>query len=333
MTNTEAPAKNPAPSKRGRTLALGALLLLVGSATTALAVGTTPTDHPVTRSHLGSPRPVDELLALVDVPGPLEAETVVAADWEVDRAGLINLDSPQAKGEGLVDGPEPIQIYFHVVTHPSRGAYLIDTGIERALVEDPEHAAIRGVIAKAMHTEKLHVKNPLGRWLDEHDVRPAGVFLTHLHLDHIGGLPDVPRGTPIYVGPGETTWRGWENFFVGGVTERLFEGHGEISEWPYAKEPSAALEAAVDVFGDGSFWAISAPGHTPGSSAYLARTKRGPVLYVGDACHTAWGWRNGVEPGDFSHDKPASRESLAELRAFAAAHPKMEVRLGHQALD
>jgi glyoxylase-like metal-dependent hydrolase (beta-lactamase superfamily II) len=86
------------------------------------------------------------------------------------------------------------------------------------------------------------------------------------------------------------------------------------------------------VFGDGSLFALHVPGHTRGSLAFLARTPRGPVLLVGDACHTAWGWKNGVEPGEFSTDGPRSAESLARLLDLARRHPSIDVRLGHQPL-
>jgi glyoxylase-like metal-dependent hydrolase (beta-lactamase superfamily II) len=89
----------------------------------------------------------------------------------------------------------------------------------------------------------------------------------------------------------------------------------------------------LDVFGDGSLFALHVPGHTRGSTAFLARTLAGPKLLTGDACHTAWGWVHGVEPGSFSTDGPRSVGSLAALRALAAEHPEIEVHLGHQSLD
>lgn len=54
------------------------------------------------------------------------------------------------------------------------------------------------------------------------------------------------------------------------------------------------------------------------------------MLLTGDACHTKWGWDNGVEPGSFSADRPRSVQSLAALQQLAARHPTMAVRLGHQ---
>jgi glyoxylase-like metal-dependent hydrolase (beta-lactamase superfamily II) len=84
------------------------------------------------------------------------------------------------------------------------------------------------------------------------------------------------------------------------------------------------------VFGDGSFWAVFVPGHTVGSVTYIARTASGPVMMVGDTSHTRWGWENGVEPGEFTGDSPRNAVQLQRLKALAAEHPAMSVRLGHQ---
>jgi N-acyl homoserine lactone hydrolase len=83
------------------------------------------------------------------------------------------------------------------------------------------------------------------------------------------------------------------------------------------------------VLGDGSLWALSTPGHTPGTAAYLANTTEGPLLFVGDNSHTRWGWERGVTPGTFTADHAANAESLARLRALSAAFPEMTVIMGH----
>ena len=181
-----------------------------------------------------------------------------------------------------------------------------------------------------MRTEALEVRTTTAEWLAEQDVALAGVFLTHLHLDHVMGLPDVPADTPLYVGPGEPDAEQVLNLFTRGTIDRMLAASGPLNEWPFAGDPDTRFAGVVDVFGDGSVWAIHVPGHSPGSTAYLARTPDGPRLYVGDASHTRWGWENGVEPGTFSLDQPRSAESLADLRALAREYPSIEVHLGHQ---
>jgi glyoxylase-like metal-dependent hydrolase (beta-lactamase superfamily II) len=299
--------------------------------TTALA-GCSFSSHPTKPSALGTSRGAHDLLAVVDEPGPVEVETVASADWAIDRGGLVNLDHPTAKAAGLKNEDEPIQVYFHVVHHPSRGMYIVDTGIERALRDDPDHAAVRGIVASVMHREKMKIHAPLGEWLAQHKEPLRGVLLTHLHLDHVMGMPDVPKGTPIFAGPGETTASAFMNVFVRPSIDRALEGQSPIEEWQYQADGDGRFAGVMDVFGDGSLWALSTPGHTPGSTAYLARTPKGPVLMTGDTCHTAWGWEHDVEPGTFTADHAANVESLSRLRTLVREHPAIDVRLGHQAL-
>lgn len=270
--------------------------------------------------------------AVLREPGPVVVETVIGADWAVDRSGLVNLEHPTAVAAHLGDGLEPVYVAFHALRHPSRGTYLVDTGVERALRDDPRHAAVRGVVAAFLHTERMKFRVDTRTWLEHEPTPPAGVFLTHLHVDHVSGLRDIAAGTPVYVGPRETRGRSFENVFIAPILDAALEGKATLQEWQFAPDPDSVFAGVVDVFADGTVWAISVPGHTPGTTAFLARTPSGPVLLTGDACHTAWGWKNGVEPGTFSVDKPKSAESLERLRRFVAKHPEIEVRLGHQAL-
>jgi glyoxylase-like metal-dependent hydrolase (beta-lactamase superfamily II) len=294
-----------------------------------LTLGCVATHHPTTPSALGIARSSDALLAVLDRPGPITLDSIDSAEWEVPLSGVLNLDHPKAKAAGLVDRAEPIVIRFHVIEHPERGMFIVDTGVERA-VHDPDRAAVRGMAASYMAIqEKLVVRKDLATFLDEHGSL-AGVFLTHLHVDHVMGVPDVPAATPIYAGPGETSPRSLQNLVLRPNLERLLEGHEPIREWKFAADPAGRFAGLLDVFGDGALWAIWVPGHTPGSTAYLVRTTRGPVLLTGDASHTRWGWENGVEPGTYSYDREQAAASFQKLRAFADAHPNIEVRVGHQ---
>ncbi len=304
--------------------------LLLAALVTLLA-GCSVSTHAVQQSTLGVSRSSAELLAVIDQPGPVELETVASADWQVDRGGLINLEHPRAKEAGLTDGPEAIQVYFHVLRHPEHGTFLVDTGVEKALRDDPEKAVLRGMMASLfMKLETMKVHLPLGDWLAGKEQPLQGVFLTHLHLDHILGMPDVPAGTAVYTGPGEAESSAFLNLFSRGPTDEALEGKASLSEWAYEADASGRFDGVIDIFGDGSVWALWVPGHTQGSTAYLVRTPNGPVLLTGDACHTRWGWEHDVEPGTFSSDIPRSVESFTRLRSLVAEHPSIDVRLGHQ---
>lgn len=297
----------------------------------ALLGGCAVTSHDTRPARLGVPSSLAALEAVMDQPGPIVVETATAAHWQVPLSGLLNLEDPQARAAGLEDRDEPIQIFLHALHHPTEGVYLVDSGVHAGIHGD--ESVVGGLVASVMELEALKLQLDTQAWLKQQQAPLRGVLFTHLHLDHVLGLPDIPAGTPLYSGPGEAGATSFENLFVQGTTNRALEGHSPLEEWQFpapAAEPGIA--AVLDVFGDGSLWALHVPGHTPGSTAYLARSTQGPVLFTGDACHTGWGWQHGVEPGTFSGDAPRSRHSLAALRALAQRHPGTAVRLGHQEL-
>jgi N-acyl homoserine lactone hydrolase len=295
-----------------------------------LAQGCAVSGHPVADARWGVAAASSQLEQSLDQPGPIEVESVASATWHVPLEGMLNLEHPTTKAAGLTTSEQPVVIYFHALRHPTRGLFIVDTGVERALKDDPEHAVVRGMVAKLAKMDDVHVNIDLKTWLSQQREPLAGVFLTHLHLDHILGMRDVPRGTPLFSGPGETRSHGFLNLFTRPITDRAFEGQNTIAEWQFKPDPSQRFHGVLDVFGDATLWALHVPGHTPGSTAYLARTPQGPVLMVGDACHTSWGWDHGVEPGTFSKDQPESAESLQQLQALVKRHPIIDVRLGHQ---
>jgi N-acyl homoserine lactone hydrolase len=297
----------------------------------ALAVqGCAASHHPTQPADLGKARGSNEMLAVIDRPGPVEFNTVKAADWVVARSGLINLDHPRAQAAGLEDGDEAIGIFFHVLRHPRFGTFIVDTGVESGFRNPEGNERVSFIIASAMRTSDLEIHTTTSEWLAGETAPLAGVFLTHLHLDHVMGLPDLLPTTPVYIGPGEPGASAFLNLFTSGTIDRMIESKGALREWSYEPDADARFEAVVDIFGDQSVWAIHVPGHSPGSTAYLVRTPTGPKLLVGDASHTRWGWENDVEPGTFSLDGPRSVGSLASLRALTHDYPRIEVHLGHQ---
>jgi N-acyl homoserine lactone hydrolase len=297
--------------------------------------GCAATSHPTAPAAPGAfgvARASSSLEQIVDEPGPVTVETVVGATWQVPLSGLVNLDNPKAKAAHLVDRDEPIDLFVHVVRHPQKGMFLIDTGVEHAFLADPSHAVISGMMGSMAHLDKLKVLVDTASLVKREGAPVQGVFLTHMHLDHVLGMRDVAASTPIFVGAGDAEDRSFMNLFESGIYNTALEGKASLQEVQFEADPDGTFAGVRDVFGDGSFWAISVPGHTPGSIAYVARTPTGPVLLTGDACHSAWGWEHGVEPGTFSDDVAKGADSLARLQGFVARHPKMDVRLGHQQL-
>ena len=301
-------------------------LLVISS---VFAAGCVASGHATAPSPLGRPASSAELLAPASASAPrVRLTRVDSARWQVDRAGLINLEHPRAEAAGLDDGAEPIVVSFWVLEHPTAGTYLVDSGVAAAF-RDPDTAPVSSLVASQMNFDRLELQTDLATWLDANGP-VAGVLLTHIHLDHIMGLPDLPDDVPVYAGPGETGTRAFLNMFVQGTLDDLLAGKGALREWQFSPDPAGGFEGVIDVFGDGSVFALHVPGHTAGSTAYLVRTTEGPRLIVGDASHTNWGWNHCVEPGEFSDDLARSARSLRRLERFAAAHPEVAIELSHQ---
>jgi glyoxylase-like metal-dependent hydrolase (beta-lactamase superfamily II) len=270
---------------------------------------------------------------LLETPGPIDVETINNASWSVPLSGLLNLKSTAARDAHLMDHEEPIYVFAHVFRHPQFGTYLVDTGVSQQLLDDPRGHGVSWLIRNFMPLDKMHVNSATAQIVTRSPGGIQGVFFTHLHLDHISGMPDIPGRVPLFVGRSESTQTSFQNMVVRRTTTILLDGKSDLKEWPFgfaADNKTVAIGDVIDIFGDSSAFAISVPGHTPGSTAYVLRTPKKPVLLTGDTCHTRWGWEHGVEPGSYTADQPTNPKSLLLLKDIVKRHPTMDVRLGHQ---
>jgi len=90
------------------------------------------------------------------------------------------------------------------------------------------------------------------------------------------------------------------------------------------------LGRCLDVLGDGSFWAVSTPGHSPGHISYVVNATSGPVLITGDAAFYYWGFANGIGDKFFDADKAVARQSREQLLAFTKEYPQLKIFVGHE---
>lgn len=301
------------------------ILILVLNLTTGCEV----TNIKTVSSILGTPTSTDEMLKNIETPGPIVFQKHLAATWRVPLSGLLNLEHPKAQAAMLEDKDEDIEIYVYSLVHPTAGTYIIDSGVANSFKDPDDNPDISTIVKLAMNTDALKLRKSTRSLLAELG-NITGVLLTHTHLDHIMGLTDLSPETNVYIGPSETRLTSIENLFTQGTTDRLLAVQSKLQEWQFDST------GVIDVFGDGSLFAIHAPGHSPGSTAYLARTTNGPELMLGDVTHTRWGWNNGVEPGTFSNNQVLSAISLEKIQSIASKITEQGLQLGihpgHQSL-
>ncbi|MFT5583846.1 MAG: N-acyl homoserine lactone hydrolase [Cognaticolwellia sp.] len=258
----------------------------------------------------------------VDLATTVSVESIDAATWAVPLEGLLDLTDPAAVD--LEPGDHDILVMVHVIEHPVHGRWLVDSGVSQ---NPGERVADAGAILGSF-VESMVVLTSTAELLEEG--RVEGVLLTHLHMDHVLGLPDLPLDTPLWTGPYEGSVRSGENLLLRPFNSKLFAGRTLSAFDPAQAQAFGPVDQAWDLFGDGSVWVLSTPGHTAGSIAVWARSDAGPVLMTGDTSHTRWGWEHDVAPGTYTADHQDNVESLGQLRALEEMDPNTTVIFGHE---
>ena len=85
----------------------------------------------------------------------------------------------------------------------------------------------------------------------------------------------------------------------------------------------------MDLFGDGSFWAISSSGHSAGHMLFLINGIEEQVLFTGDACNNHYQFETGIGPGYYSSDLEGGQEVLEQIIAFKEQYPEVTLVYGH----
>jgi glyoxylase-like metal-dependent hydrolase (beta-lactamase superfamily II) len=248
----------------------------------------------------------------------------------VHMDACLNLDPASPKQADCDHTPRDLAVLVHWVHHPRFGDFLIDTGFDDSFAKHPPYGSYTGAMRFFNWvngvTNRQQPGEDLSAQLARMNVHPKAVFFTHLHPDHTGGVPALGPETEFVFGSAEAS------FLARAAVANHFSGKAKFFGIDFRVAPvMPPLGPSVDLLGDGSFWAISAPGHTDDDIAYLIDGAT-PVLLTGDASHFAWAFQNGVAPRGW--DKAGTARgypSLEQLRAFAKAYPNVKLIYGHEA--
>jgi glyoxylase-like metal-dependent hydrolase (beta-lactamase superfamily II) len=230
-------------------------------------------------------------------PDPVKAVSVVST-------GTVEIHPQHALGTGeplywwLLTSrkwlpPRPINAY--VIEH-AKGLLLFDTGQDRASVTDDSYfpGGLTGLLYDRLARFHIGEEETLAARLATLGYAPADVdtaILSHLHQDHMGGLPEL-RGADLLVA--EAEWAELSRLAPEprGFLRKHIQLPGlrwhQIGFEPIHDSALAPFGESLDVMGDGSLVLLPTPGHTSGSVSLLVRRRtRSPLLLVGDLSYGA----------------------------------------------
>jgi N-acyl homoserine lactone hydrolase len=211
--------------------------------------------------------------------------------WEVVPRGLSL--------EGGGDEPVREPVTGALVRIPGWGALLVDTGMTP---DDPPGLA-------ALYPHGAPERRPLREVVDTEEVR--AVALSHLHLDHTGGLRCLDA--PVWVSPRERAWAEGR-----GIEEGVWPADwSRVREW---RDLGDGTEVAPGVR------AVSTPGHTPGHMSFAVGDD---LLLACDAIDLTDGIELDREIGAATDDDDPAARRASHDRLMALHRAGVRVVPGH----
>jgi len=255
-------------------------------------------------------------------PQPITIRTYSTGMMTTLLSGIVNLEHSQAHiQDELVQYP----VNVNLIQHQELGSYLIDAGLDASYVHNPL-GSMKGIMVKGRLGRATQDPNTdIATILDREKVRIEGVFLTHMHFDHTAGILNLPKDIPYFASKDEP-YQNFRFFFHG---DHL-AGVKEI----YDIDLAAGIELppfgkSVDVFGDGSLWAIPSSGHSKGHVMYMINGIDEQVLFTGDACNNHDQFEMGIGPGFYSSDPEGGQETLERIILFKERYSQVKLIYGH----
>ena len=198
----------------------------------------------------------------------------------------LNCCTNMPKGGKLINGRSPAKICCHcLLVETDQGLILIDTGIGIEDMKDPSRTGPLYLVNRPRQNEEETAFRQIERLgLRPQDVRH--IIMTHLDLDHTGGLPDFPDAT-IHV---------YKKEFDAAMTQKKLSDKIRYRNIHWAHSPDWCVHDYKD---DDQWFGFNAirylaglpheivliplPGHTKGHCGVSVKTDQHWVFFVADA--------------------------------------------------
>jgi N-acyl homoserine lactone hydrolase len=225
-----------------------------------------------------------------------------------------------------------------LVRHPA-GDLLIDTGNSSHFNDEIRGYPFETWFKLRFLAGQLTPKIPLPellRRVKEDPTKLRWVILSHAHLDHAGGLMDLPR-VPVLLSQEELQFANDPN-----VQAKGFAIAAHVSKFPSPGKPSLrfdpqpyeSFDESADLYKDGSVVVVPLRGHTPGSvGIFVNLSPNRRLFYVGDAVDDERGFQERVGKSlvlrDSDNDEALANQIVARLSDLHQKLPELAIIPAH----
>ncbi|HTK10175.1 MAG TPA: MBL fold metallo-hydrolase [Ktedonobacteraceae bacterium] len=252
------------------------------------------------------------------------------------RCGLASIPECVAVRGSRSFAPRAINYGAVLIRHP-RATFLYDTGLCSDIYLFLKHQSFLFHQTLARFT----FEHSLSDHLTTLGLRPRDLefaFLSHLHWDHVSGIPDIP-GVPLRINRVEYDAAASTGLLEHrhGLVQSLLGDANPVELFDCAGPAYEGFRSSLDLFGDGSVIAVPLPGHTAGNTGLFINRAHGPRLFLlGDAVWLADHYQRPsiMHPFFWSQvtsDDATARQTILSLYHYARRHPEVPLIAMHDA--
>jgi glyoxylase-like metal-dependent hydrolase (beta-lactamase superfamily II) len=159
---------------------------------------------------------------------------------------------------------------------------------------------------------------------------------SHAHLDHLGGIMDLPTNVPLAMSNDEYyAVRARKD--DGGLSVVPAQARAvlpRVTPLEFQDRPYETFDQSVDLFGDGSVVIVKLPGHTPGSIGIFVNLGAGRrLVHVGDVVDIAEQYERRVGKSAAlmftDDDRSKANASVAKVSQLHEAAPDLTIIPAH----
>ena len=226
-----------------------------------------------------------------------------------------------------------------LIEHPSKGKILFDSGYSEhffdATSSFPEMLyKMLAPVTLGEGQSAVHRLQALGIAPDE----ITYIILSHFHADHISGLLDFPRAKFIFL---DQAYKAVDSLsrigrlkagFLQSLIPMDFSARAMAINMNQSASDIGFLEPftqKVDIFGDGSIYGVSLPGHASGHMGIYLETTQGKFLFVADACwykdEFLGSKKLGFGANFVIQDRPVYDDTLKRIMQFSDKNSSVQI--------